>query len=164
MPKAVTSPALSGGGVRSSLRREQTLQGKKKPKNSGDFQTPGKNRRKQAVAPSPRAEPQFRLSSPAAPNCGSPSSAAASARGRAPVPSPALVGAEPSDSPDRYLPPARAPSAPQLQAKATLRPCTRGPGARRPWPAQRQWRRARRLMLQRKPRAREPRRRRRDWS
>ena len=46
--------------------------GRKKKKNSGDSQTPGKNRRKQAVAPSPRAEPQFRLSSPAAPNCGSP--------------------------------------------------------------------------------------------
>lgn len=71
-------------------------------------------------------------------------------------------GAEPSGSSDQYLQPApaRLPPATGLQAQEILRLCAWGPGAQCPRPAQRRWRRARRLMLQGKPKAREPRRRR----
>lgn len=63
---------------------------------------------------------------------------------------------------DQYLSPAPAlvPLAPRLWAPGILRLCARGSGAYCPRPTQRRWWRARRLMLQGKPKAREPRRRR----
>lgn len=132
-------------------------------KNSGDFPTPGRNRRKPAAAPGSAAEPRLGLF-PWRLQAAEAKAAPRSRRRPGALPGDP-PGAEPSHSPDQYLPlaSARAPPAPRPRAQRMLRRRARSPGAHSPRPAQRRWRRARMLMLHVKPKAREPRRlRRRD--
>lgn len=118
--------------IRRIINLDGSLQGgrKKKKKNSGDFQTPGEDRRKQAAAPSLRRQATIPTLKPG----GSKLRKQAAWRWR-PAPQ-----CPPQPSWGRSL---RAPRTdtccrPELLRRPSeqrhSRPCTRGPGARRPWP------------------------------